>query len=323
MSEPAVLARVTRSGLEESIHLGHVVVCDTEGALVASAGDPDRVFFVRSSLKPVQAAVSVAAWGDELGDDDVAIMCGSHNGEAVHVDAVRRLLARAGLGEDALRCPAAWPRFPEDAAAAAAPRPVFHNCSGKHAGMLGACVANGWSLDGYLEPAHPLQARIRDETAVLTGTEPLAEGVDGCGAPVFAAPVHGMATMFARLAEGGGPMGASLRRATAAMRRRPDLVAGRDRLDTAVMQAVDDVVVKSGAEGLVCAGVLGRGLGIAVRVEDGSSRATGPALVRTLHALEIARDEQVARLERFAGPEILGGGRRVGSVTSDFTLSFR
>jgi len=317
-----VLARVVRSGLEESIHLGHVAVCDATGRLVASAGNPARVVFGRSSLKPLQATVSMAMWGDPLDDTDVAIMCGSHNGEPVHVDAVRRLLRRTALEESALRCPPAWPWHVEDAHMYEAPRPVLHNCSGKHAGMLIASFRNGWDVENYLDSEHPLQRRIREWGGRAMGVTDPAIGVDGCGAPVFAVPLHAMATLYARLvtADGVDLMSAGMRRAVEAMRREPYLLAGRDRIDTALMQRVDTLVVKSGAEGLVCAGILDRGLGVAVRIDDGSARATGPALIRALHLLEVVGNEEVEALEGFARPAVLGGGRPVGALTSAFAF---
>jgi len=317
-----VLARVVRSGLEESVHLGHVAACDASGRVVASAGNPARIVFARSSLKPLQAAVSMAMWGDPLDDADVAIMCGSHNGEPVHVDAVRRLLRRTILEESALRCPPAWPWHVEDAHMYEAPRSILHNCSGKHAGMLIASFGNGWDVENYLDPEHPLQQRIREWGGPVMGVAEPAIGVDGCGAPVFAVPLHAMATLFARLVTADGPdlISAGMRRAVEAMRAEPYLVAGRNRIDTALMQQIDTLVVKSGAEGLVCAGIIERGLGVAVRIDDGSARATGPALIRALHLLEVVGSEQVEALEGLARPPVLGGSRPVGALTSTFSF---
>jgi L-asparaginase II len=323
VSGPVVLASVVRSGLEESRHLGHVVACDADGAVIASAGDPERVVFARSSLKPLQAAVALEALeGVDLDDDLVAVMCGSHNGEAVHAQAVTRLLASVGLDEGALRCPAAWPRLPEDAVRAGGARPIFHNCSGKHAGMLAASAHMGWDTETYLEPTHPLQSRIREAVHACARIAEPFEGVDGCGAPVFAATLAELAALFARLATGRTerlePMVA---RALAAMRRAPYLVAGRDRLDTALMEATDDLVVKGGAEGLVCAAAPGRGVALALRIDDGSPRAVGPALLHALRSLEIVGDAHIGELDRFARPPVLGGGRPVGLLTSDFSLT--
>jgi L-asparaginase II len=319
VSAPAVLARVVRSGVEESFHLGHVAVCDASGRLVASAGDPDRVVFARSSMKPVQAAVSLSFIEDDLTDEEIAVMCGSHNAEAIHVRTALGLLGRAGLDAGALRCPPAWPRFPEDARAYEAPAPEAHNCSGKHAGMILASVRAGLPVETYLEAEHPLQRAVLDAVVRFTGADPLAVGVDGCGVPVHALSLRSMATLFARLASGSEVPNAD--RATAAMRAAPHLVAGRNRVDTALMQTVPDVVAKEGAEGLRCAGAARRSIGVAVRVDDGSARASGPALLRVLRLLDVVGDEHLATLDPFARPPVLGGGRPVGALTSDFTLS--
>ncbi|MGH9005368.1 MAG: asparaginase, partial [Acidimicrobiia bacterium] len=181
MASGTVLVRVLRSGLEESVHLGHVAVCDGDGHLVAWAGDPHRLVFARSSMKPVQAAVSLGAIGGGLGDDLVAVMCASHNGEPVHVAAVRRLLRAASLGLSALRNPPGWPLDPRSMAKAGRPRRVLHNCSGKHAGMVAGCERQGWDLEGYRSPTHPLQRRISRAVRGLTGLDDIAVGVDGCG----------------------------------------------------------------------------------------------------------------------------------------------
>jgi L-asparaginase II len=323
VTEPVVLARVTRSGVQESVHLGHVAVCDADGRLVANAGDPQRVLFPRSSMKPLQAAVSAEASGGPHGEAELAIMCASHNGEPVHVDAVRGVLALADLGEDSLRCPPAWPWWPEDAAGLDGPSPILHNCSGKHAGMLVASAGQGWDLDGYLDPTHPLQQRILRAVERFTGAPAPALGVDGCGAPVYSLPLSGIATMFARFVSprglelGGGEIRAVVR----AMRSTPYLVAGRNRVDTTLMENIEGLVVKSGAEGLICAAHAERGIGVAVRIDDGAARAAGPALVRTLELLEIVHSGNMGGIESIARPPVLGGGRPVGALTSDFVLS--
>ena len=322
MAGSVPLVRVVRSGLEESVHLGHVAVCDAEGRVVAYAGDPHRPVFARSAMKPLQAAVSLRAIGGELPDEQVAVMCASHNGEAVHVRTVRRLLRTAGLGVSALRNPPGWPLDPQSMANAERPRRVLHNCSGKHAGMVAACARAGWDRDAYPEPGHPLQRRVL--RAVLRGTDLLEVpvGVDGCGVPVHGMPLRALAMLYARLARPDrfGSLAGAVARSTAAMRAQPYLVGGRGRTDTAVMQASDGVLVKSGAEGLSCAAVLEPALGVAVKVADGGERASGPALIHALAALGALSEAQVAGLDRFARRPVTGGDRRVGDVVADFRL---
>ncbi|HEX9693468.1 MAG TPA: asparaginase [Actinomycetota bacterium] len=322
MAGSVPLVRVVRSGLEESVHLGHVAVCDAEGRVVAYAGDPHRPVFARSAMKPLQAAVSLQAIGGELPDDQVAVMCASHNGEPVHVRTVRRLLRTAGLGVSALRNPPGWPLDPRSMAEAERPRRVLHNCSGKHAGMVAACARAGWDQEAYPEPGHPLQRRVL--RAVLRGTD-LPEvhvGVDGCGVPVHGMSLRALAMLYARLARPDrfGSLAGAVARSTAAMRAQPYLVGGRGRTDTAVMQASARVLVKSGAEGLSCAAVLEPALGVAVKVADGGERASGPALIHALAALGALSEAQVAGLDRFARRPVTGGGRRVGDVVADFRL---
>ena len=322
MASGTVLVRVFRSGLEESVHLGHVAVCDVDGYLVASAGDPHRLVFARSSMKPVQAAVSLGAIGGGLGDDLVAVMCASHNGEPIHVAAVRRLLRTAGLGLSALRNPPGWPLDPRSMAMAGRPRRVLHNCSGKHAGMLAACERQGWDPEGYRSASHPLQRRILRAVRNLTGLDDMVVGVDGCGVPVHGMPLSTMATLYARVGrpQSLGALGEGIAGCTAAMRAHPYLVAGRNRTDTAVMEGSPDLVVKSGAEGLACTAVPRAGLGVAVKVADGGERASGPALIRALTLIGALSAAEVAGLERFARRPVEGGGARVGEVVADFRL---
>lgn len=324
MASPVPLVRVIRSGIEETVHLGSIVVADEEGAVVASAGDPDRVVFARSSTKPLQAAVSLDLAGDELSDAEVAVMCGSHNGERVHVETVEKVLGRAGLGFSALLCPPARPLDPEAARAVSGPRPELHNCSGKHAGMLLACVRRGFDLDSYPQPAHPVQQAILGAVGAASGRSPVAVGTDGCGIPVHAFPLVGLATVYARLARPTrlGALAPEAERAVRGMVGEPYMVAGRERVCTRVMQAVPGVIVKVGAEGLLCAALLGRGLGMALKVEDGSGRPWGPSLVRALRLLGALGQEEEASLGALAQLPVLGGGRPVGVIRADFDLEF-
>jgi L-asparaginase II len=315
---PVPLVRVVRSGFEESVHLGSVAVADSRGGLLSFAGDPHRVAFARSSMKPLQASVSLTLAGDELPDEEVAVMCASHNGEPVHVEAVRAILGRAGLGFEALQTPPSLPIDHEAAVRAGEPRPEYHNCSGKHAGLLLASVRHGLDVRTYREPGHPVQGAVLEAARAAAGRDPDAIGVDGCGVPVHAFPLSALATMFARMVRPGVVAGAD--RAVAAMRAAPYMVAGRDRLCTALMEAVPDLVVKVGAEGLVCAALLS-GIGVAVRVEDGAARASEPAMVRALALLGVIGDELDGALARFARPPVLGGGRQVGELVADFELA--
>jgi L-asparaginase II len=320
VTDAAPLVRIERSGFEESVHFGDVAACDADGRLVAWAGDPSRTAFGRSSLKLVQAAVALEAIGEALPDAEVAVMCASHTAEPVHLAVVERLLQRAGLDFAALRCPPAWPL--ERTVAVEEPRSQYHNCSGKHAGLLLACVRSGWDTDTYPDPSHPLQQRIDEALGELTRVGDASRGVDGCGLPVWAYPVHTIATMYARLAlpNGWGPGASFIVRAADAIRAEPYLVGGKGRVASAVMSVSGDLVVKGGAEGLMCAGSRGSGLGVAVKVRDGGARAAGPALLRALVLLELLSGEQAGRLGDHLTPPVLGGAQTVGAIRAVFDL---
>jgi L-asparaginase II len=329
MTDRRALVRVVRNGLQESEHEVHVAVADERGRLVGRAGDPARRVFARSSMKPIQAAVSLSQMGDEtartLTDRHVALMCASHNGESVHVRVVRGLLAVAGLNESALRNPPGWPLDREAARRAREPSRIRHNCSGKHAGMVVATASAGWRLETYLRPSHPLQRRVLAAVRSSSGLEAIDVGVDGCGVPVFGMPLSALATIFARLARPGrlGELEPHASRGVAAMRAHPYLVAGRKREDSAIMQAVPGLVVKTGAEAVICAADAASGLGVAVKVADGGERAAPPALLRALELLGAVSSSHMRELDRFARPWVTGGGSRVGELVADVRLSTR
>ena len=320
------VVRVVRSGLEESVHLVDVAVVDADGTPVATAGDPDRLAFARSSMKPLQATVSMSRAPFDFSDSEVSVMCASHNAEPVHLAAVRGILSRAGVDESALQCPSVRPWDEESALAAPEQRPINSDCSGKHAGMLSACTAQGWPLDTYRDREHPLQHEIQQGVLRASRRSEVHVGVDGCGVPVHGMPLRSMATLYASLArpERLGPLAPHAARAVAAMGAEPYLVAGRNRVDSAVMERTGGrVIVKAGAEAMMCAAALEPGLGIALKVRDGTSRATSPALVSVLRSLELLDDGDVDALGTYASPAVLGGGRPVGALETTIDLTGR
>jgi L-asparaginase II len=319
---PIPLVRVVRSDLDESVHFGDVAVVDASGDIVAWAGDPDALLFARSSMKPLQATVSLSFAPFDFPPREIAVMCASHNAEPVHVEAVRALLDRAGIPESALQCPAVRPWDEETAASRPERATVNSDCSGKHAGMLAACVAQGWPMDSYRSPDHPLQQAVLRTVLLVTGLHEVRVGVDGCGVPVHGMRLRDMARIHARMGDppAWGDAERHVRRATSAMLAEPYMVAGRNRVETAVMQTAEGVVVKGGAEGLMCAAVPERGIGVAVKVRDGSARASGPAIIKTLIHLGVLHDGAVHALSSFARPPVLGGGKPVGELVADFRL---
>jgi len=316
------LVRVVRSGLVESVHLGHVAICDADGRLIAFAGDPSRMVFARSCMKPLQAAVSLKAIGEPPPDREVAVMCASHNGEPVHVGAVQAVLSRAGLGPDALRNPPGWPLDPQAMAASHLPHRLLHNCSGKHAGMLLACVRAGWDPATYVRPAHPLQRRVRRAVLRAAGLTDVTIGVDGCGVPVHGMPLRSMATLFARLTDPDrlGDIAPHAAGAVRAMLAEPYLVGGRDSHDSEIMRVTGNVLAKRGAEALECAATLASGLGVAVRIDDGGARAGAPALIAALLKIDGLTEAQVRELPALAGPPVMGGDTPVGRLEAVLDL---
>jgi L-asparaginase II len=314
--------QVIRSGIQESTHLVDVAVVDPQGDLLAWAGDPSRMLFSRSSMKPLQGAVSLTLAGLELEPRETAVVCSSHNGEPVHLEAVRSVLRKAGVAESALRCP---PRRSWEEAAEVdgeGKRPIHSDCSGKHTGMLAACRAQGWDLGSYPEPGHPLQKVILRTVLEVTGLDDVRVGVDGCGVPVHHVPLLSMARVYARLSAPDlwGKLEPIVAQVVRAMTADPYMVGGRDRVDTALMKARPNLVAKEGAEGLLCVGVLDRKIGVAARVRDGNWRAAGPAMIRALELLEVLEGAALASLAEHARPPVLGGYERVGEIRAEFAL---
>ncbi|MGH2785764.1 MAG: asparaginase [Actinomycetota bacterium] len=303
-----LIVEVERSGLVESTHPVDVAVTDADGSLVAWAGKPGTIAYLRSSAKPIQALACLENGWEPPGVDQLAVACGSHNGEPEHVAAARVTLAAAGVPEAELRCPPAWPFRQEDAAAAGHAAPIFHNCSGKHAAMLATAVASGWPLDDYRSAGHPMQRAVASTLGRLAGRAPSHAGIDGCGVQTFALPLTGSARLFSRL-------GSSAPAVLDAMAARPFFVAGTGRLCSAIMRAVPGVVIKIGAEGLACITLRERGLGVALKSRDGTQRARDVAVLAVLAALEALPDPPPDELAPHATPAVVGGGAGVGSVT--------
>jgi L-asparaginase II len=302
------LIELERSGVVESVHTGHLVVLGPDGRVRFTAGDPDQPVFGRSSLKPLQAAGMVRA-GVDFGPAELALAASSHSGSPQHRQLVAEELQAAGLSEDDLECPPDLPLGEDERRAylrAGLPESrLAMNCSGKHAGMLRACLHNGWPVSGYLDPAHPLQQLLAGTVADLTGEPIAATGVDGCGAPLFATSLTGLARAFSRIATGA----AELRRLAEAMRTHPELLGGAGRSVTRLMQAVPGLIAKDGAEG-VFAAALPDGGAVALKIDDGASRAAELAVVIGLRQLGVSG----AAVDELTVKPVLGGGRPVGRL---------
>lgn len=310
---PTELVRIVRSGFHEGSHFGSVVITDVDGSVLHHRGDPANPIFPRSSSKPFQAVAMLACGADLIGAD-LALAAASHSGEPMHVDRALAMLARAEVTEDDLRCPPALPM--NEAARVAAdgrPRRIYMNCSGKHAGMLTACVSRDWPTAGYLATDHPLQLRVADEVTRLSGEAPSAVGIDGCGAPLFAISLTALARGFG--AVNAAVSGTFERQVADAMRAYPEMVGGTGREDTRLMRAVPGLLVKGGAEGVHCA-ALPDGRCVAVKITDGGDRARMPVLVGALRSLGvgIGNAAATALLDELGTGIVLGGGTPVGTV---------
>jgi L-asparaginase II len=319
VADSVELAVVERSGFTESRHAGSAVVLSPEGEVLRTLGDVVTPIFPRSCLKPFQA-VAVMTSGVTLRGEDAAIATASHSGTAAHVALVRRLLERESLPVSALGCP---PAAPSDQAArealirsAGARERVYMNCSGKHAAMLLACVANEWPLEGYLDPEHPLQKRILDVLERFTGERPAAAAVDGCGAPVHAISLMALARGIQKITTAaiGSPF-ALYREAAAlteAVREHPWAVGGPGQPDTVAIERLG-VFAKVGAEGVMVM-TAADGTTAAVKVLDGSSRASTIIALRLLAGTGAVEHDAIDAVQTELDLWVMGGDRRVGEI---------
>ncbi|MDJ0924602.1 MAG: asparaginase [Acidimicrobiia bacterium] len=299
-----------RSNEIESTHDVSVVAVDEKGHVVRSWGEPDIHFYYRSAIKPFQATVTLEA-GASLTPEELAVVCASHGGYPIHLGLVQSVLRGAGLDDTSLQSPHAWPRDPAAkdfliAAGHRRMRRLYHNCSGKHSGWLAACAAQGWPLDSYLDPDHPIQQRVLTLIEDVTGVEPSPIGVDGCGAPTPRGNLIGLARAFGKLS-----VGERFTRARSATQRFPALVASNT-LPDGQFAAWWGGPVKVGAQGLIAAGR--HGVGLAAKSHEGSMPIAVAAIVEAVRRLGLISDIANEALIDVARIPVFGGGRRVGTV---------
>lgn len=311
---PPVLAEVVRSGFVEGHHRGSLVLLAADGSVELAMGDVTAPVFPRSANKPMQAAAVLRA-GLDLSGERLALAAASHSGEVFHRDLVQKMLAECGLTAADLQCP---PDLPLDAveaetylAAGAVRDRVTMNCSGKHAAMLAVCDLNGWPKDSYLAPEHPLQQLVLQVVEEAAGERVAAVGTDGCGAPLMAISLTGLARAFRHFVL--APEDTAERRVADAMRAHPEYVAGTRRPDTWLMREIPGVLSKMGAEA-VQAFALPDGRALAFKVDDGGIRALGPILARALELAGVEADV----LTRVGRAPLLGGAAEVGEIRAAF-----
>lgn len=302
-----------RSGLIETSHPVSAVALDAEGSVIASlGGDLDREFFLRSSPKPLQAAV-MQRLGADLEPAQLAIASASHSGFPVHVAYVVDMLDAVGLDTGALLCPPSRPMADEAdrvwaAAGRSEPESVFHNCSGKHAGMLRACVAQGWSLE-YTDPDHPLQQEIFRVASDVSGRSVEPTGVDGCGIPTLRSDVTGLARIFSALVND-----SAYAEVSDAASRFVALTADGTRPEARLARWLP-VVTKGGAEGCIGLGMLEHGIALGVKSWTGRAGVAELALLELMNRLGLVPAHQLEQLAPVARPHVFGGGQPVGSLT--------
>jgi L-asparaginase II len=337
------LVEVKRGSITESRHRGHIVAVDGDGQIVAQLGSPHNVTYLRSSSKPHQALPLVASGAaDHFGftEKEVAIACASHNGETIHTETVAGMLKKIGMAASALKCGVHEPYSAEAARElrerGMQPTVLHNNCSGKHTGMLALALYLNAPTETYDEASNPVQLDIASRIAQFSGVsvEDIAVGIDGCGVPTFGVTVRAMALMYARLVVVPEDFDDETRRASqrivSAMTAYPEMIGGRaERLDTVIMQAAHGgVVSKVGAEGVYTAAVLPcelwpRGLGLAIKIEDGEDRRARPTVViEALRQLGVLKNGALEAVKPYASFPILNRrGDNVGEVRSSFELN--
>ncbi len=345
VSRGVPLVVVTRGGRVESVHGGSVAVVTEGGRLLASAGDPGRSVWLRSSAKPFQLTPFLAAGGEErfaLTTEEIALAAASHGGERVHTRAARTLLAKGGFTAEDLHCGAHPPMHEESARALAfarkRPSPLHNNCSGKHAAMLLACRFFGFDPATYWKREHPLQRRILGVVSRMTGVPKrrIHLAVDGCSVPVFGVPLQALALAYARLVGNGAPgetspEAAARRRIAMAMAAAPEMVAGTGRFTTDVMREFrGTLVAKEGAEGVYAVGIPaslagrrdGQAVGIALKIADGAERGRDAVTVETLRQMGLASGARLARLRKLVFKPVRNvRGDVVGELRTVFRLA--
>jgi L-asparaginase II len=306
----APLAIVSRSGVDESVHFGALVALNSDGSVAFSIGDPGVEIFPRSSTKPFQALAMLRS-GLVLDSEHLALVCASHNGEHIHQRIAAEILSLAGLDENALANTHDYPLHVDSAHQAIregkGKSSLQMNCSGKHAGMLATCVINGWSLENYLAPDHPLQLIITHTLTEVTGMSPSAIGVDGCGAPAHVVGLHNLAIGLRAIAIGeAGDFGTQV---FTAMSQHPQLIGGSGRHVTGIVSAIAGLCAKDGAEAVYVA-AMDDGRAVALKMSDGSGRASATVLLAALAKLGV----DISGVPGYVDEVVLGHGQPVGRV---------
>jgi L-asparaginase II len=296
-----VLAKVTRGDLVESLHLGHLIVLNADGSTYLSKGSPELPIYPRSAIKSIQAAAMLKA-GLKVEENELAIICASHSGSQSHINLVTKMLTSRGLSISQLKNAVDKPLGEKEKITWGdkVPSQLAQNCSGKHAGMLIACQQNGWDMNTYLDLDHPLQVAIKNEIEALSGEKVSATSVDGCGAPLFAISLIGLAKAISNLVKSKENL---YQQIVSACIKYPELVAGDARLTTRMMRGVPGLFMKEGAEGVqVCA--LSDGRVIAIKIIDGSWRPVAPIIMEIFKRWGVEMPDESVKI--YGGASVIG-----------------
>jgi len=296
-----ILATVTRGGIAESLHLGHLIVLNADGSTYLSKGSPDLPIFPRSAVKSLQASAMLKA-GLTVNDEELAIICASHSGAQGHIDLVIKMLEQRDIPISALKNVLDKPLGEKEKFAwgEKAVSQLAQNCSGKHAGMLITCQQNGWDMATYIEMNHPLQIAIKNEIELLVGEKVSASTFDGCGAPLFAISLTGLSTAISNLVKSNE---VAHKQIVTACTTYPEIVAGAGRLTTRMMKAVPGLFMKEGAEGIeVCA--LSDGRVIAIKIIDGSWRPVAAIIMEIFKRWGVEIPDESVKI--YGGEHVVG-----------------
>jgi L-asparaginase II len=296
-----VLAKVTRGDLVESLHLGHLIVLNADGSTYLSKGSTELPIYPRSAIKSLQAVAMLKA-GLKVEENELAIICASHSGSQLHIDLVTKMLTSRGLSSSQLKNAVDKPLGEKEKITWGdkAPSQLAQNCSGKHAGMLITCQQNSWDMNSYLDLNHPLQVAIKNEIEDLTSEKVSATSIDGCGTPLFAISLIGLAKAISNLVKSKGDC---YQQIVSACTKYPELVAGNGRLTTRMMREVPGLFMKEGAEGvLVCA--LRDGRAIAMKIIDGSWRPVAPIIMEIFNRWGVVMPDESVKI--YGGASVIG-----------------
>ncbi len=296
-----ILATVTRGGIAESLHLGHLIVLNADGSTYLSKGSPDLPIFPRSAVKSLQASAMLKA-GLVVSDEELAIICASHSGAQSHIDLITKMLEKRDVPISALKNAVDKPLGEKEKITwgEKIASQLAQNCSGKHAGMLITCQQNGWDMKTYLDLDHPLQVAIKNEIEELSGEKVGVVSIDGCGAPLFAISLTGLAMSISNLVKSNE---ADHKHIVTACTTYPELVAGEGRLTTRMMRTVPGLFMKEGAEGIeVCA--LADGRVIAIKIIDGSWRPVAPIIMEIFKRWGVVMSDESVKI--YGGANVIG-----------------